>query len=569
MKRKSPISIDNIQFYTLEYFDEDTVVTFSIEQFPYDNRGDFAVDSCFQGLAAKIRLSNARDDGRGVRREVELTLVDTTMRCVVTSRRERVNIRRDEIIKSLHVYFPKESGLERGRSYRLVVSDPASDQILAERVVNILDCDRMGNPEEWYKVCDGGVRPAWESNLYKSLNTVDDHDYYVRFNLCHNFGHMPPAVLPEVEIRLHYPDGHYVTSCFREPRYFNADAYENNILSVESPFATTREINGVFYAELLCMDYPIAGYVFDTAAKREVCGDWFGFQIDPLDDYSLDAATERLREFMPYCFDDDDEDFSEDAQDVDEAADEAADIAQPFESVVPTLEELTGISRVKEKLRVYERLVRFNGMRSERGLPILDLPLHAMFLGSPGTGKTTVAKLMGQMLHRAGVLSKGHVVVRERANLIGKFYHSEAEKVLAAMEEARGGILLIDEAYQLYQPDDPRDPGKFVIETLLTALSDDTNRDWMLVLAGYPDEMMRMFDMNPGFKSRIPDSNIYTFDDFSEAELMEIAENYLARNSYALTPDAQGAVRIRLKADYEQRGRNFGNARHVLNMIKT
>ncbi|MDE5560330.1 MAG: AAA family ATPase [Bacteroidaceae bacterium] len=234
-----------------------------------------------------------------------------------------------------------------------------------------------------------------------------------------------------------------------------------------------------------------------------------------------------------------------------------------------SLERLTGLRAVKEKFRTYERVVRFNKMRTDSGLPLSPVPLHAMFLGSPGTGKTTVAKMTGLLLRRAGVLSKGHVVVRERATLLGQNYNSEAEKTLAAIEEAQGGILFIDEAYQLCQPDDARDPGKFVIETLLTALADSDKRDWMLILAGYPDEMKRMFDMNPGFKSRIPASNIYCFEDFTECELMEIAENYLARFHYTMTPDAHAALAGRLGADYAGRDRKFGNARHVINLIET
>lgn len=176
---------------------------------------------------------------------------------------------------------------------------------------------------------------------------------------------------------------------------------------------------------------------------------------------------------------------------------------------------------------------------------------------------------MGAMLHRAGLLSKGHVVVRERATLLGRNYNSESENTLEAIEAAQGGILLIDEAYQLYQPDDPRDPGKFVIETLLTALADESRRDWMLVLAGYPDETRRLYEMNPGFRSRIPDSNVYVFDDFTEPELLEIAEKYFSSNMYTLAPDARRALAVRLNADYCARERNFGNARHVINLIQT
>ena len=159
--------------------------------------------------------------------------------------------------------------------------------------------------------------------------------------------------------------------------------------------------------------------------------------------------------------------------------------------------------------------------------------------------------------------------MKERATLLGQNYNSESEKTLEAIEEAQGGILLIDEAYQLYQQNDPRDPGKFVIETLLTTLADTSRRDWMLILAGYPQEMKRMFDMNPGFKSRIPDSNIYVFDDFSMEELMEIAERYLSRHQFSLTPDARIRLADRLTDDYAHRQKNFGNARHVINMIET
>lgn len=252
-----------------------------------------------------------------------------------------------------------------------------------------------------------------------------------------------------------------------------------------------------------------------------------------------------------------------------EAAEEAEE-AEPEEGwLIRSMAHLTGLREVKEKLGVYERVVRFNRKRSERDMPVVSQPLHAMFLGSPGTGKTTVAKMLGVMLRRAGVLSKGHVVVRERATLLGQNYNSESEKTLAAIEEAQGGILLIDEAYQLYQPNDPRDPGKFVIETLLTTLANEGVRDWMLVLAGYPEEMRRMLEMNPGFKSRIPESNIYLFEDFTEQELVEIAEKYLSRFRFILTVEARSALHERLRLEYAHRRKNFGNARHVVNIIQT
>lgn len=241
----------------------------------------------------------------------------------------------------------------------------------------------------------------------------------------------------------------------------------------------------------------------------------------------------------------------------------------PEEEPEITLDDLTGLDSVKAKLHAFEKLMLFNQMRIERDLPTLRMPLHSMFLGSPGTGKTTVAKRLGKMLHRIGVLDSGHVVVRERATLSGIYYGKEEELTLQAIEEAEDGILFIDEAYQLYNPDDPRDPGRHVVNTLLTALADEKKRNWMLILAGYPDEMMRMFEMNPGLKSRIPDTNIYTFEDFSEEQLMEIATRYFAANQFRLTTKAKAVLTARLAADYAARDKNFGNARHVVNLIQT
>lgn len=295
----------------------------------------------------------------------------------------------------------------------------------------------------------------------------------------------------------------------------------------------------------------------------------------PIDDKSEESSLITDDDFEKAL-----EEFISSQQESEEAEEEVAakepeNIAesQPVneEPVSPlkALDNLTGLRSVKQKIIEYENLVLFNKKRRECELPTLDLPLHSMFCGSPGTGKTTVAKRMGLMLRRAGILSKGHVVVKERATLLGPCYSNEETNTREAIEQAQGGILFIDEAYQLYQPNDPKDPGKFVIEALMTALADGSKRDWMLILAGYTDEMKKMFEMNPGLKSRIPESNIYVFDDFSEDELMEIAERYLERNRYSMTEDAKIALATRLGDDYHNRDRHFGNARHVINLIQT
>lgn len=582
MNKKSPIYVGQIQFYTYNQDQVDDLAL--INQFPFDDRSDFIAEPSLAGIAVKIAATNERFDS-GVRRNVTLTLVDVTSRCEVASQSLKIILRRQECFKDYYAHFPAD-GIIPGHTFKLIIDDPIASHTIDQRVFRLIDTNPLPHPAEWYGVCNGGVRPAWEDNLYKSIGTEDGQRYYVRFNIEQKLGYRLPSVLPELELRLYVPDEEQPLVMFAEPRCTNSDDFKDNIWYVEYPFTTAYDRNGVFYAELLCMEYPIAGFVFATDEETE-SGKWFGTDIEPLNEYSANAVMDRwiaIRHPESHSPQAETMDFDKLLDDfiagqkekADSEADESHEVESDSdnepehdESLLSALDHLTGLRSVKEKLTVYERVVRFNKMRSERGLPSTTSPLHAMFLGSPGTGKTTVAKMMGVMLHRAGMLSKGHVVVRERATLLGQNYNSEAEKTIEAIEKAQGGILFIDEAYQLYQPSDPRDPGKFVIETLLTALADDSNRDWMLVLAGYSDQMKRMFDMNPGFKSRIPDSNIYVFDDFTESELMEIAEKYLERNNYTLSDDARLALTARLNTDYARRDKTFGNARHVINMIQT
>lgn len=586
MKRKSPICVGGIRFSIYEDGRDD--LSADIEQIHFDDRTDFLTDGRIGGLAVRIEINSTRSDS-GVRRDVALTLVDMTARCEVASQRIKVNMRRYDYFLDAFAVFPSE-GLTPGHTYRLVAGDAGAGQLLGERVFRLLDKDSLPPAAEWYEVCGGGVRPAWGDGLYRTVSTVDGRDYYVRFNVARKLGYLLSDVMPELELRLHYPDDIEVLSLFREPRCLSEENYEDNRWFVEFPFTTSYDRTGVLYAELLCMGVPVAGFAFDTTADDER-GEWYGRYIEPLEAYTPEAAMEKWRN-RPLCVEnvgpeEEEDDFdkmlqsfinestaSADSEAVAEETQEdgsltAEEKETPGEAFGNALDRMTGLRSVKEKLAVYERMVRFNSLRRDKGLPVTQQPLHAMFLGSSGTGKTTVAKIMGAMLHRAGVLSKGHVVVRERATLLGQNYNSESEKTLEAIGEAQGGILFIDEAYQLFQPDDPRDPGKFVIETLLTALADEDRRDWMLVLAGYPDEMKRMLDINPGFRSRIPVSNIYTFDDFTESELMEIAENYLADHRYVLSPESRTTLTRRISADYAHRGKNFGNARHIINLIQT
>lgn len=233
------------------------------------------------------------------------------------------------------------------------------------------------------------------------------------------------------------------------------------------------------------------------------------------------------------------------------------------------LEKMVGLRNVKSKVRRYMSLMAFHRMRADKGIASKMPPLHALFLGAPGTGKSSMAELMGRLMKEAGVLSKGHVVVRERSQIVGRHYGDESEAMRKALEEAEGGVLFIDEAYNLYRECDPKDPGREAIETLLTALADPRRRDWMLILGGYEDRILKMFDMNPGLASRFPVSNRYRFEDYSAEELIAIAENFCEENAYSFSPEAREKLYAMLLDDVKTKDETFGNARHVLNLMET
>lgn len=236
---------------------------------------------------------------------------------------------------------------------------------------------------------------------------------------------------------------------------------------------------------------------------------------------------------------------------------------QPFEM----LKSLIGLSQVKEQMATYRDMIRMAIQRRQNGLSVPPVSLHAAFMGNPGTGKTTVARLYGAMLKELGLLSSGHVVYKERSSLTGQNYTSEQELTLQAIQEAQGGVLVIDEAHNLYNPNDPRDPGKNVIETLLTTLSDEQKNDWALLLAGYSDGITRLFSIDQGFPSRIPERNRYHFQDYTADELMQIADSYCIRHNYFLSEEAREALRMKIRHDYRLRDEKFGNARYVTALL--
>ncbi len=233
-----------------------------------------------------------------------------------------------------------------------------------------------------------------------------------------------------------------------------------------------------------------------------------------------------------------------------------------LEDLMAELDSLIGLVSIKRKLREYTQYLNFLKIRAEKGFEDPQrISLHAVFMGNPGTGKTTVAKMLGQIYLKMGLLTKGHVHEVDRSDLVGEYIGQTAPKVKEAIKKAAGGILFIDEAYALARnKDDGKDYGREVIEILIKEMSDGTNGIAVLV-AGYPEEMRTFLESNPGLKSRF--NMYYDFPDYLPQELLQIAMYSMEKRAVKLTEEAKTVLNEKLVEAYRNRDRSFGNARLV------
>lgn len=237
-----------------------------------------------------------------------------------------------------------------------------------------------------------------------------------------------------------------------------------------------------------------------------------------------------------------------------------------LEELMAEMDELIGLDSIKEKVKDYTQYLSFLKLRQEKGFEDPQrINLHAVFTGNPGTGKTTMAKLLGNIYHKMGLLEKGHVHEVDRSDLVGEFIGQTAPKVKEAIKNAAGGILFIDEAYALARSkQDQKDYGREVIEILLKEMSDGINGIAVLV-AGYPEEMNTFLDSNPGLKSRF--NMYYEFPDYLPQELREIANYATGKRGVTMTEEAKTLLYEKLVEAYRNRDVSFGNARLVNSII--
>jgi probable Rubsico expression protein CbbX len=224
--------------------------------------------------------------------------------------------------------------------------------------------------------------------------------------------------------------------------------------------------------------------------------------------------------------------------------------------------ELVGLAPVKQRLREISALLLVDAARKRLNLATEAPTLHMSFTGNPGTGKTTVAERMAGILHRLGLVRKGHLVSVTRDDLVGQYIGHTAPKTKEILKKAMGGVLFIDEAYYLYRPENERDYGQEAIEILLQVMENQRD-DLVVILAGYGERMETFFASNPGFRSRI--AHHIDFPDYADDELVRIAELMLEKQNYRLSDDGRAAL-----VDYIAARKNqplFANARSIRNAL--
>jgi SpoVK/Ycf46/Vps4 family AAA+-type ATPase len=238
---------------------------------------------------------------------------------------------------------------------------------------------------------------------------------------------------------------------------------------------------------------------------------------------------------------------------------------QILEQAMAELNELVGMGNIKEEVKTLANFLKVQKIRQERGLATTSVSLHSVFCGPPGTGKTTIGRLIGRIFQGLGFLKKGHLVETDRAGMVAGYVGQTAKKVDELVESALDGVLFIDEAYALVPGDSGRDFGQEAIDVLLKRMEDYRDR-LVVIVAGYTDEMSTFVESNPGLKSRF--NRYFYFNDYAPEELLAIFESFCKKSHFKLTDATRDKLRNLFGELYDNRDRTFGNARIVRNLFE-
>ena len=228
------------------------------------------------------------------------------------------------------------------------------------------------------------------------------------------------------------------------------------------------------------------------------------------------------------------------------------------------LEELIGMDSIKKDVKELANFVQMQEKRKKQGLKTVPVSRHLVFTGNPGTGKTTVARIIASIYKEIGVLSKGHMVETDRSSLVASYVGQTAPKTMDKIKEAKGGVLFIDEAYTLAKDAD-KDFGQEAIDTLLKAMEDD-REEFVVIVAGYPDLMKKFINSNPGLESRF--NKYIHFPDYNEDELHQIFMSMCDKYQYRIDTDADVVLKDKIQYLVDHKGDNFANARTIRNMFE-